>query len=228
MWGMAPHAEPRRGRIARMAAATTMITVAPTGAESSKADVPALPVTLDELVVQREGLRGGRRRHDPHPYPRRRRAAHPRPAAPQGHRGGRARADQPAGPAVDGRFGARRLPAPAAGAGRRARLVLADLRHRQLRRRRLHEPMAVHGGALPGDPAPRGGPGVRAVRPRSRSLPQPAARLVWRSLRGAGALRPGHERPRRDARHHGGARGGSAGTSCRAPPGRLLASGAPR
>lgn len=30
--------------------ATTMITVAPTGAESAKADVPALPVTLDELV----------------------------------------------------------------------------------------------------------------------------------------------------------------------------------
>jgi 3-keto-5-aminohexanoate cleavage enzyme len=30
--------------------ATTMITVAPTGAESAKADVPALPVTLEELV----------------------------------------------------------------------------------------------------------------------------------------------------------------------------------
>lgn len=29
----------------------TLITVAPTGAESTKADVPALPVTLDELVV---------------------------------------------------------------------------------------------------------------------------------------------------------------------------------
>src|SRR5262245_43855791 len=29
---------------------TTLITVAPTGAESAKADVPALPVTLDELV----------------------------------------------------------------------------------------------------------------------------------------------------------------------------------
>jgi uncharacterized protein (DUF849 family) len=29
----------------------TLITVAPTGAESSKADVPTLPVTLDELVV---------------------------------------------------------------------------------------------------------------------------------------------------------------------------------
>ncbi|WP_213453764.1 BKACE family enzyme [Rhizomonospora bruguierae] len=31
--------------------AGTLITVAPTGAESSKADVPALPVTLDELVA---------------------------------------------------------------------------------------------------------------------------------------------------------------------------------
>jgi 3-keto-5-aminohexanoate cleavage enzyme len=30
---------------------TTLITVAPTGAESAKTDVPALPVTLDELVV---------------------------------------------------------------------------------------------------------------------------------------------------------------------------------
>src|SRR5256885_16671355 len=39
-----------RGRIAAMAT-TTLITVAPTGAESAKADVPALPVTLDELVT---------------------------------------------------------------------------------------------------------------------------------------------------------------------------------
>ncbi|NED51707.1 3-keto-5-aminohexanoate cleavage protein, partial [Micromonospora aurantiaca] len=30
--------------------AMTLITVAPTGAESAKSDVPALPVTLDELV----------------------------------------------------------------------------------------------------------------------------------------------------------------------------------
>ncbi len=30
---------------------STLITVAPTGAESAKADVPALPVTLDELVA---------------------------------------------------------------------------------------------------------------------------------------------------------------------------------
>ena len=30
---------------------STLITVAPTGAETAKADVPALPVTLDELVA---------------------------------------------------------------------------------------------------------------------------------------------------------------------------------
>ena len=29
----------------------TLITVAPTGAESAKADVPALPVTIDEVVA---------------------------------------------------------------------------------------------------------------------------------------------------------------------------------
>ena len=39
-----------RGRIADMATGT-LITVAPTGAESSKSDVPALPVTLEELVA---------------------------------------------------------------------------------------------------------------------------------------------------------------------------------
>ncbi len=33
-----------------MSAATTLITVAPTGAETAKSDAPALPVTLDELV----------------------------------------------------------------------------------------------------------------------------------------------------------------------------------
>ncbi|MGE5131515.1 MAG: 3-keto-5-aminohexanoate cleavage protein [Gemmatimonadota bacterium] len=49
--------EPARtaaGRPARPAAPgrnATLITVAPTGAESAKADVPALPVTLDELVT---------------------------------------------------------------------------------------------------------------------------------------------------------------------------------
>lgn len=34
-----------------MTAGNTLITIAPTGAESAKSDVPALPVTLDELVA---------------------------------------------------------------------------------------------------------------------------------------------------------------------------------
>ena len=38
-------------RLNRSMSSGTLITVAPTGAESSKADVPALPVTLDELVA---------------------------------------------------------------------------------------------------------------------------------------------------------------------------------
>jgi uncharacterized protein (DUF849 family) len=37
-----------------MAVRRTLITVAPTGAESTKSDVPALPVTLDELVTTAE------------------------------------------------------------------------------------------------------------------------------------------------------------------------------
>ena len=37
-----------------MSSARTLITVAPTGAETAKADVPALPVTLDELVATAE------------------------------------------------------------------------------------------------------------------------------------------------------------------------------
>ena len=36
--------------VAPSAPASTLITVAPTGAETAKADAPALPVTLDELV----------------------------------------------------------------------------------------------------------------------------------------------------------------------------------
>ena len=61
--------------------AHTMITVAPTGAESSKADVPALPVTLDELVATAKACEaaGAAMIHvhirdderQPHPGPRR-------------------------------------------------------------------------------------------------------------------------------------------------------------
>src|SRR6266702_4122399 len=34
-----------------MSAASTLVTVAPTGAETPKSDAPSLPVTLDELVT---------------------------------------------------------------------------------------------------------------------------------------------------------------------------------
>ncbi len=49
---------------------TTMITVAPTGAESAKADVPNLPVTLDELLATAKACEAAgaamiRRRHRP-------------------------------------------------------------------------------------------------------------------------------------------------------------------
>src|SRR5258707_15086978 len=39
------------GRMTTVPTAATLITVAPTGAEVDKAAVPALPVTLDELVA---------------------------------------------------------------------------------------------------------------------------------------------------------------------------------
>src|SRR4051812_449454 len=40
----------RRDTMARVAAGT-LLTVAPTGAETAKSDAPALPVTVDELVA---------------------------------------------------------------------------------------------------------------------------------------------------------------------------------
>ena len=49
---MTNHTPPRqRGARAAGHRPGTLITVAPTGAESQKAAVPALPVTLDELVT---------------------------------------------------------------------------------------------------------------------------------------------------------------------------------
>jgi len=46
-----PSGRPAAPGLAAPAGPVTMITVAPTGAELAKADVPALPVTLDELVT---------------------------------------------------------------------------------------------------------------------------------------------------------------------------------
>jgi uncharacterized protein (DUF849 family) len=50
-------ADPANRPAAARSAAATLITVAPTGAESEKSAVPALPVTLDELVTTAIGCR---------------------------------------------------------------------------------------------------------------------------------------------------------------------------
>jgi uncharacterized protein (DUF849 family) len=51
MTNQTPASRPAAGRPAATAQHGTLITVAPTGAESLKSAVPALPVTLDELVA---------------------------------------------------------------------------------------------------------------------------------------------------------------------------------
>ena len=45
----------------------TMITVAPTGAETAKVDAPALPTTLDELVATAKACAAVGCRDDPRP-----------------------------------------------------------------------------------------------------------------------------------------------------------------
>ena len=68
------------------------------------------------------------------------------------HRRGPARADRPGRPALHRRQRPRPVRRPPGGARRRARLLLADLRHGELRRGRLPQPVAVHGRALPAHP----------------------------------------------------------------------------
>ncbi len=182
---------------------THLITVAPTGAESSKADVPALPVTIDELVATAQACEAaGAAMIHIHI-----RDDDAQPTLDLGRLKDTVAAVRASSnldrPALDRRIGARRLPAAASGAGRRARLVLADLRHGELRRRGLHEQLAVHGRAVPADAGAADRPGVRALRPRPRHRAQPAARQVRCPIRRPGALRPGDGRPRRDAWHRG-------------------------
>ena len=99
--------------------ASTLITVAPTGAESAKADAPALPVTLDELVRHRQGVRGARRQRDARAHPRRRGPADARPGPAARHRRRAARVDRPDRPAVHRRRGHRPGGRPAGRARRR-------------------------------------------------------------------------------------------------------------
>ncbi len=98
--------------------AHTMITVAPTGAESSKADVPALPVTIDELVSTAQACEAAGAAMI-HIHIRDAMAADPRPRPAERDRRCRPGVEQPRRPALDRWIGARRLRATAASAGRR-------------------------------------------------------------------------------------------------------------
>ena len=193
-----------------------MITVAPTGAELEKSAVPALPVTLEELVTTakecREAgaaiihvhIRDGER------------AADSGPVQAEGHRARAARVDRPDRAALDRRRGHRPVRTAARGTRRGTGRLLADLRDGELRRRRLHEPVAVHVRAVRQDAGARRGARVRAVRPGARRRVAPAARQVRPAVRRARALRPGHGSSRRDAGRRGDAgpgRGGTAGRS---------------
>ena len=160
-----------------MAADRTLITVAPTGAEADKAAVPALPVTLAELVLEaKECEAAGAAVIHVHV-----RDDAARPTLEVGRltdtvaalREGTGLIVQlSTGGAVTDSFASAGRP------GRRAGRLLADLRHGQLRRRRVQQPVAVHQGPVPADPGASGRPRVRAVRPGPYRHPAPAARSV--------------------------------------------------
>ena len=157
-------------------ATATLITVAPTGAEVEKAAVQALPVTLDELVATaKECQAAGAAVIHVHI-----RDDQARPTLDPARLADTVRALREAtdlivqlstGGAVTDPLD-RRL----AGARRRPGRVLADLRHRQLRRRGVPELLAVHPRAVRAHPATRRRARVRAVRSRSYRHAAPAAR----------------------------------------------------
>ena len=143
----------------------TLITVAPTGAESAKADVPALPVTLDELVATAKECEAVGasvvhvhiRDDDARP------TLDLGPAARD--RGGAARLDRPDRPALLRRRRHRPRVGPAGRARRRAGDGLLHHGYGQLRRRRLPQPVAVRGRPAHPDAGARDRAGVRDLRP---------------------------------------------------------------
>ena len=194
-----------------MSSTHTLITVAPTGAETAKSRCAGTAGHARGAGRGRCRLRGRGGRSHPRPHPRRRRPADARRGTVERHGGGPARGHLAGGAALD--RGQRPRPSCRAsgGARRRAGLVLVDLRHGQLRGGRLPQPVAVHGGALPAHPGPRGGAGVRALRPGAGPRAQPAARPRRAAVRRARPLRPGDGGAGRHAWHSRGARGGGAG-----------------
>ena len=182
---------------------TLLITVAPTGAETAKDDCPQLPTTLEELVATAKECEAAGAGDDPRAHPRRRAPADAGPRAAHRHGDRAARGHRPRGPALDRRLGARPARPAAQGARRGARLVQPDDGHHQLRRRRVLQPVAVRHRALPAQPGARGGPRVRAVRPRPGGGAAAAAGPLRPAVRRQGARRLRDGRPRRHARHRG-------------------------
>ena len=144
-------------------AGATLITVAPTGAESQQAAVPVLPVTLDELVAAAsECQAAGAAVIHVHI-----RDDQGRPTLDLSRLTDTVRALREStdlivqlstGGAVSDGFGPRLAVLDAD-----ARRLLADLRHGELRRRGVPEPVAVHPRAVRPDPGGRRGSGIRAV-----------------------------------------------------------------
>ena len=169
---------------------STLITVAPTGAETAKTDAPACrcPSTSWSPRPRRCEAAGAALIHihirddDAQPDPRRRRLTDTVAAVRE--------STDLVVQLSHGRRGHRPLRRAARGPRRRARLLLAHLRHGQLRRRRVHQPVALHGRALPAYPGARDRAGVRAVRPRPRRRAEPAPRQGGRAVRRPRPLRP--------------------------------------
>ena len=201
-----PRAHPR-GPVChdRPVTPATLITVAPTGAESAKADVPGAAGHRRGGRRHRAGLPGRGRVRRPPAHPRRRDEADARPAA--GRRGGRrgAREHRPDRAAVDRRGGhrpVRRAPRrPRRAAGRRVPVA----GHGELRPRRLQQPLGPDRRAAHPDAAARHRARVRGVRPRPPGHAHPSARQVRAAARRARARRPRHGRARRHAGDDAGA-----------------------
>ena len=180
---------------------TTLITVAPTGAESAKADVPALPVTLDELVATAKECEAvGASVIHVHI-----RDDEARPTLDPGRLrdtvAGAARVDRPDRPALLGRRGHRPGGRPAGRARRRPRDGLLHDGHGQLRRRRVPQPVGVHRRPAHPDAGARHRARVRDLRPRPPDRAGAAARPARAAGRRARARRLRHGRARRHARH---------------------------
>ena len=161
-------------------AASTLITVAPTGAEADKAAVPALPVTLDELVATAKECEGRPSAMTIHV--RMIRDGTARPTLDRGlltdtvaalREGTDLIVQLSTGGAVTDSFADRLAVLDAAPDACSLTCGTVNFGDDV-----FHNPLAVRQGPVPADPGAPGDPGVRAVRPRARGDAAPAAGRV--------------------------------------------------